>query len=102
MTLTFASGEVTHLALPWKRPTRLAWRLIMPTTAKTARPVESTTRVTVAFPFGSIRMGSPTDSAPVAELAEVLADLTALLDRTHKDEGFADLAERARELAQHI
>jgi hypothetical protein len=77
-----------------------ALEVSMPTTEKSLRPVESNTRVTIAFPFGSIRMGSATDAGLLSELAEVVADLTELLDKTRDDDGFADLAVRARELAE--
>lgn len=73
----------------------------MPTIDKTqlpARPVESTTRVTIAFPFGSIRMGAAADSDQIQALTELLADLTAQLDKVSDDDSFADLATRAREL----
>jgi hypothetical protein len=74
----------------------------MPTIDKTqlpARPVESTTRVTIAFPFGSIHMGAAADPDQLQALTEFLADLTAQLDKVCDDDSFADLANRARELA---
>jgi hypothetical protein len=72
----------------------------VPTTEKSAHPVESNTRVTIAFPFGSIRMGSAADADLLSELAEVVADLTDLLGKTRDDDASADLAVRARELAE--
>ncbi len=74
----------------------------MPTIDKAqlpARPVESTTRVTIAFPFGSIRMGSSADADQIQVLSDLLADLTTQLDKVSDDDSFTDLATRARELA---
>ena len=54
-------------------------------------------RVTVAFPFSKIVIQAPSDD--LAELAAVVAELAALLDRITPDPGIKTLRERARTLA---
>lgn len=63
------------------------------------RPVESVTKVTVAFPFSTIRMAHAGPDETVQQLAELVAALAGELDVRYDDAVFADLAARARGIA---
>ena len=65
-----------------------------------ARPIENATRITVAFPFSTIRMGGSSSDERVQEIAELVAGLAAELDAAHGDGTFRDLAARARTVAR--
>jgi hypothetical protein len=66
------------------------------------RPVESVTRVTVAFPFGTIRIGEPEVWHVVRQLAELVADLAAELQAGPATAATAELVERARTLVHTV
>ena len=69
-------------------------------TTTSARPVRTTTRVTVAFPFSSIEARSDGDS--LAELAGLVAALVAELDHRKHTQVSGALLERAEELAERL
>jgi len=73
----------------------------MPTTTK-ARPVENITRVTVAFPFSTIKTTGAEGADAVEELATLVAALATELDARDGNQVTADLAVRCQELAERI
>ena len=56
-----------------------------------------TTRVNFAFPFSKITVGEP--ARDIAELASIVAELAAAVERAVTDPGVKDLRERAVALA---
>jgi hypothetical protein len=76
----------------------------MPAKAE-GRPVDSVTRVTVAFPFSTIRIGDADDAATaalIAEIAGLLAAVAAELDAPRGHDVTADLAARTKALAERL
>ena len=73
----------------------------MPTKVE-GRPVESATRVTVAFPFSTIKIVGSDDAEPLGELAVLLAAVTAELHAQQGNEVTADLAARTGALATRL
>ena len=66
------------------------------------RGVENVTRVTVAFPFATIKTAEPDLTPLVRALSELVAALATELDARCSTPASADLAERARVAAQHL
>ncbi len=65
-----------------------------------SRPIESMTRVNVAFPFATIKVTSPDLPDSISELAALVAELAAEMHTQHPTEVTADLAARTRALAE--
>ena len=82
--------------------TRTNGRKVVPPPTPADRPprlVENVTRVTVAFPFATIRTADADVVGTVEELAELVAALAAEVDARRATPETAELAERARTLA---
>ena len=77
-------------------------KVITPEPARDARsrPIESVTRVNVAFPFATIKVTSPDLPDNVRELAALVADLAAEMHTQHPTEATAELAARTLDLAE--
>jgi hypothetical protein len=67
-----------------------------------ARPVESVTRVNVAFPFARITTTNPDLTETVHELVELVAALAAEVDSQHSSQATVDLVARARALEEAL
>ena len=65
-----------------------------------SRPIESVTRVNVAFPFATIKVASPDLPDSIRELAALVADLAAEMHAQHPTEATAELAARSLDLAE--
>jgi hypothetical protein len=66
----------------------------------TPRMVIPTTRVNFAFPFSKIMVGEP--GRDLAELASIVAELAAAVERTVTDPAVTQLRERADALAGRL
>jgi hypothetical protein len=74
----------------------------MPAAAQPPKPVESVTRVNVAFPFAKIQVGGSDLERGVRELARLVADLAMEIETQHKSAETTDLTARARALAEAL
>jgi hypothetical protein len=74
----------------------------MPAASQPPKPVESVTRVNVAFPFARIQVGGGDLERSVRELARLVADLAVEIETQHTSAETADLTARARALAEAL
>jgi hypothetical protein len=66
------------------------------------RPIESITRVNVAFPFATIKVTDADWSGVLGELAELVAALATQIDAPPQRRSTAELARRAQTLAARV
>ena len=69
-------------------------------TGSAPRMVAPTTRVNFAFPFGKITVGEPVSD--IAELASIVAELAAAVERTDTNPAVTHARERAQVLADRL
>lgn len=65
-------------------------------------PIETSSRVTVAFPFSTIRIGDTAQDGLLAEMAAVLDSVASQVAALHPGKETDELAARAHALARRL